>query len=169
MAFSKLVRAYAVYLTDGNRYLGEGTVKLPVVEDTLEEQRGGGSLGASPRKTGIENLEAEIAFNSYEYELRKLVGNPDTRAQNLSVRWSMQGSDGSTIYGVSEMTGTGIKVETDEFDPERAVPMSTLTFRIAAYKETIDGNLLYDIDVEPETAKYIVDGVDHWEPLVSGL
>lgn len=169
MAYRKVVRAFAVYLTDGQRYIGEGTAKLPVIEDTLEDHRGGGSLGASPRKTGIENLEVEIAFSSYEYELRKLVGDPNTRAQNISIRWGSQSADATVENGVSEMTGTGVKIETDAFDPERGVPMSTLTFRCVAYRETVNGQLLFDIDVEPETAKYIVDGTDHWEPLANTL
>ena len=170
MAFSKIVRAFSVYDNDGNRYLGEGTVKLPMVADTIEEWRGSGSLGSSPRKTGLEPLEAEFSFQSMEFDIRKLVGNPDTRAYTLRVQWSMQSAaEAGVIYGVSELTGTGLSVDTDAFDPERGIPLTTLLFRCAAYKETLDNKELYDIDIEPETAKYVVDGTDFWEAIKEGL
>ena len=170
MAYSKIVSAFSIYDTEGRRHLGEGSVKLPMVADTIEEWRGGGSLGSSPRKQGIEPLEAEINFQSFEYDIRKLVGNPDTRAYNLRVQWTMRSSaENKVINGVSELTGTGLSVDTEAFDTERGIPVTTLLFRCAAYKETLDGKELYDIDVEPETAKYIVDGTNYWEGIAAGI
>ena len=166
-SFVNVIKAASVYV-DGQNFAGVAAeVTLPEINMMQEDYRGMGMSGAVRRFNGVEPLEASMVFNGYLPEVMKQVGSPDIRAENYSVRWATESFDGERKYGVAEFSGRGSNVTRDALADGEDPVQTTLTIQCVSYKETFDGQVLYDIDVE--NGKFIVDGTDHWAPLQENL
>ena len=165
--FQNVIQGASVYV-EGVNYAGVAEeVTLPNIEMMMQDYRGMGMQSAVRRFTGHEPLECTMVFNGYLNDVMKQVGSPNVREKNYTVRWATESNDGSRKFGIAEFAGRGSMIERDAFGDGEDPAQTTLTIQVIAHKETFDGEELYDIDVENNRFK--VDGVDHWEPIASGL
>ena len=166
-SFTNIVEAASVYV-DGVNHAGiAAEATLPNIEMMKEDYRGMGMPSAVRRFTGFEPLEMTMVFNGYPPDALKQVGSSDVRAENYTVRWATGSFDGTKKYGVSEASGRISSVERDAFSDGEDPAQTTVTIECVAYKETYDGEELYDIDVE--NGKFTVDGENHWAAVSEGL
>ena len=165
--YRNIIEAASIYL-NGRSYIGEAaTVTLPNVQTRMEDHRPQRLPSDVKRFTGYEPLVVEAVFNVYDPEILKQVGNPDIRAYDYQARWSARSADGSVKYGVAEFSGRGSSAERGAFENGEEPAQTTLTVECISYKETFDGEEIYNMDTE--LGKWEVGGEDYWAPVLEGL
>lgn len=166
-AFRNMLQAGTIYV-EGQSLIGDTQeFALPNIEMIVQDVRNSGMVGAAARFTGIERPEATLITNAYLGDVLTQIGSPNIREKQYQARWSTQSADGSVKYGVAEFAGRGNMIERAAAADGADGMTTTLTIQCVSYKETYDGNEIYDIDLE--NGKFIVDGTDHWEAIMSGL
>lgn len=165
--FRNIIQAATVYV-EGRSYVGEAaSVTLPNIEMQTQDDRPMGLASPIRRFTGYEPMEATLVFNTINKDVLVQVGSPNIRAKNYMVRYSTQSSDGSVKFGIAEFSGRASMIERSEISNGEEITTTTLTIQCVAYKETFDGEGVYDIDTEKQ--QFIIDGTDHWAPVAAGL
>ena len=166
-AFRNRTMAGTVYV-EGKSLIGDHQeFTLPNIQMMVQDVRNGGMLGPAAQFTGMERPQATIVSDAYLADVLTQVGSPNIRAKNYSARWSTQSADGEVKYGVAEFSGRASNVERGALSNGEDGMATTITIECVSYKETFDGKLIYDINLE--TGKLIVDGEDHWKPIKDGL
>ena len=165
-SFGNVVQNANVYV-EGKGMLGKAkTVKLPDYEKRREETRPLGLPAPVMRPTGLEPMECEMVFESYEKDVLTQVGGNKVREKQYMVRFSTEDSNGVVKYGVAQLSGNAYKLEPSPFENNDEAATLTLTVDVISYKLDFDGPV-YDIDVE--VGKLNVGGVNHWDAAFAGL
>lgn len=166
-AFRNMTQAGTIYV-EGQSLIGDTQeFTLPNIEMIVQDIRNSGMVGAVARFTGIERPEATLITNAYLEDILTQVGSPNIREKQYSARWATQSADGTVKYGVAEFAGRGNMVERAAASDGADGMTTTLTIQCVSYKETFDGNEIYDIDLE--NGKLIINGTDHWAAIMEGL
>ena len=156
------------FYLEGQTYLGQSdTIQLLNPEMIAVDERGMGAPGAIERFVGMEKMEVTAGFKTIDTDILKQFGAVDPREKNYQIRYSTTSNDGTAKYGVAEFSGRARMVERGEIGTGEDEVVTTLTITCVSYKETFDGELVYDFDFE--NGKLIVDGVNHWDAIQSGL
>ena len=165
--FQNVVQGASIYV-EGTNYAGVAEeVTLPSITMMENPYRGMGMPSALSRFTGFEELELVAVFNGFINDVFRQVGSPNVREKNYTVRWATESNDGTRKFGMAEAAGRGSVLEHDAFGNGEDPAQMTLTVKCVQYKVEFDGEVLCDIDVENN--KFIIGGVDNWEPIASGL
>ena len=159
--------AGVVYI-EGKSLIGDNReFTLPNLQMMVQDIRNAGMAGPVAQFTGIERPQVTIESDAYLADVLKQFGSPNIREKNYSARWSTQSADGEVKYGVAEFSGRSSNTERAAFSNGEDGMPTTITIECVSYKETFDGEVIYDIDLE--NGKLIVGGEDHWKPIKDGL
>lgn len=165
--FRDLIQAATVYV-EGRSFVGEAAeVTLPNIEMVQQDYRAMGMPSATRRFTGFAPLEATLVFDSINKAVLTQVGFNNIREKNFQVRYVTGSSDGSTKHGVCEFSGRANMVERGAISTGEEAVQTTLTVQCISYKETFDGEEVYDIDTEKQSFK--VGGEELWADFAAGL
>ena len=156
------------FYLEGQTFLGQSdSISLLDPEMLSIDERGLGAPGAIERFVGMEKMEISAGFKTIDANILKQFGHMNVREKQYQARYSTVSNDGSTAYGVVECAGRARMVERDDLGVGEDETITTLTIACVQYKETFDGEVIYDFDFE--NGKIIVDGVNHWDPIYQGL
>ena len=165
--FRNIILAAAAYV-EGQTFVGNTqSIQLPSLEMRAADDEQMGLPGVIERYFGIEKMEATLVFNTVDKRILAQLGSHNVREKNFMVRYTTQSNDGTIKSGVVEMSGRARMVERSEITTGEEPTTTTLTITCIAYKETYDGDVVYDIDIE--APKVEVDGTDHWKPIFDAL
>jgi P2 family phage contractile tail tube protein len=156
-----VLRKFIVW-ADGFGKLGEGeNCKLPVMEVTTEDFRGGGMDTPLKIDLGTTPLVMEFKLSSFDPQVYNLWGLYPGQEKQFTIRGSLAHNDGSPFAAIAGCAGNLQKVEADNFEPNRKV-LHTFTVNLSYYKLTIGDRPVYEIDVI--NAVRMVNGVDQLRP-----
>jgi P2 family phage contractile tail tube protein len=161
MSITYVLRKFIVYV-DGFGKLGEGeNCKLPVMEVTTEDFRGGGM--DTPIKIDLVTtpLVMEFKLSSFDPQVYTKWGLYPGQEIQYTVRGSLAHQDGNPFAAIAGCRGNLHKVESDNFEPNRKV-MHTFTVNLTYYKLTVGESPIYEIDII--NGRRIVNGVDQLRP-----
>ena len=157
MAITYVLRKFIVYV-DGFGKLGEGeNCKLPTMENTTEDFRGGGMDTPIKVDLGTTPLVMEFKLSSMDPQVYTQWGLYPGREIQYTVRGSLAHQDGNPFAAIAGCLGNLHKVDVDNFAPNAKV-MHTFTVDLTYYKLTIGDSLVYEIDII--NGRRIVGGVD---------
>lgn len=166
MARNTIIAA-SIYI-EGTQYLGDTTsIQLPELETREQADADMGMPGVIPRFFGIGEVMVEAEFKTMEAEILTQFGHFDVRAKNFMVRYVSLNDAGERKEGIAEFSGRAKATPRGAFTPGEETPTIGLTITCVSYKETFDGNEIYDFDFG--TGKIAVGGTDLWEPIASAL
>lgn len=141
----------AVVYVNGNQYFGTTTeVKLPEIQFKTTERKPTGGIGSIELPAGVDKMESEIQWSSYDKQLASTAFNPRKAAQIMvrSVKRVFDGTGGidKEMAVVTHMTvlpksfGLGTHKQGEPIE-------APSKFAVHALKQTIDGQLIAEIDV----------------------
>jgi uncharacterized protein len=140
---------------DGHNYAGQATqVTLPELNVQTEEIRAGGMDSPMKVDMGMELGDASLQFATVPAEAMKLLGKPDIQ---LTLRGSLVSFDGSVRGATAVLQGRFIGNNPGDWQAGQPGQF-TATFAPHYYKLTIEGDVIYEIDVPG--MKRIIGGVD---------
>ena len=164
MANVKDVMRDVVAFVDGRSYAGQcNQVTLPSTAIQTEEMRAGGMDGPEEMDMGLAAMRASLQFMSVPAEVLKLLGKPDIQ---ITVRGALRSSDASVKKATATMSGKFIENNPGNWQPGQTANFTT-TFSAYAYKLTIAGETIHDIN--NRTYKRVIDGVDQLAALRAAL
>ena len=149
-----------VYI-DGNNLLGKAAeITAPEIEFTMDEVTGLGLFGTIKLPSVMEDLEAEMTWNSFYPEVAARSRNPFKSAQ-LMIRSNLQTFDAAGLEKevpmVTTMTGTFGKDSLGGFKPKEKAEFSS-TFQVNEVRQVADGRELFYYNAFTNTLR--VDGQD---------
>ena len=166
MARNTIIAA-SIYI-EGTQYLGDTTsIQLPELTAREQADADMGMPGIIPRFFGIDEVMVEAEFKTMEADFLTQFGHLDVRAKNYMVRYVSMTDSNERKEGIAEFSGRAKVVTRGAFTPGEETPTVGLSITCVSYKETYDGNEIYDFDFG--TGKIAVDGTDLWEPIASAL
>ena len=146
---------------DGDSYLGKASeVTLPEINIKTIEHDGLGMLGTPETFAGLEKMEATIKFNSFYPEVQKKVSNP-LKSYIYQIRANLEkNTSAGVVANIPVIVILNMRMKSDKGDSWKKGESAgkEYGFAVNAYKLTIDGEVIHDIDIFSET--YIVNGVD---------
>lgn len=143
---------------DGTSYAGLASeVQLPELSVNTADYRGGGMDAPEAVDMGMEALSATVTLAEYNQQMLKAFGVIDHRAVNLQFRGAIQREGEDAVPVIAEMTGRFTAHNPNAWESGSNAPVAG-TFRCSYYKLTVDGETIYEIDVE--NMKRIIGGED---------
>ncbi|QSH40921.1 phage major tail tube protein [Lentisphaerota bacterium ZTH] len=132
---------------DGKGYAGKcEELSLPKLTLKTEEFRGGGMDAPVEIDMGMEKLEAAFDLNGYESDVLKFYGVADGNKVPLRFKGAQRQSDGAIKPVDIEMTGMLKEIDMGSWKAgERA--KTKYTMNLNYYKFSLDGNVIYEIDI----------------------
>ena len=153
------LQAFKAYI-DGVGYAGAGEkLTTPAFKKMMEKRRGGGMLAARNHAHGYEPFEMTFEFSSYEPRIIKMGGLFSRKGVPLSVTAAFDGDRDARHSASFVCAGQFSEVDGAEFTPGKPAMLKAKAL-LDRLKLTIDGDVIYDIDVEAD--KYLVNGVDEY-------
>lgn len=162
-----VLRRFTAHVDGYDSRLVIDEITPPVVRDMVEELKAGGLMAGMDIPLGLQKLEAGFKVNARTRELMKQVG----MTPGKFVRPTFRGVSISEVDGTqqNEMIVLRGRMNIDA-NTWTANALSSLDFKIGSisyYKHLVNGASLYEIDLI--NCICIVDGVDQWTDLRSGL
>lgn len=164
---TQVLRRFTAHVGGYDARLVIDEITPPVVRDQVEAMKGGGLMAELDIPLGLQKLEAGFKVNARSKELMAQVGmtpgkfiRPTFRGVSISEVDGSQQNEVLVIQGRLNLDG----------DTWAASSLNKLDYKIGSikyYKHTINGSSLYEIDLINMIC--IVDGVDQWSSLRSGL
>lgn len=152
---------------DGRGYAGQvESVTPPTLTLQTEEFRAGGMDAPIDVSMGMEKLEASAALRSYDSNVLALFGVQNGASVPLTFRGALESFDGSVKAVVMNMRGKITSMEPGTWTPGELSSLG-LTFSLTYFKQTIDGKVIHEIDVENMVR--IINGVDTLAAIRSAL
>lgn len=146
---------------NGVGYAGKvDEVTLPVLKVKTEEHRAGGMDAGVELDMGMEKLEGKFVLSDYDPSVAKLLGGLSADTP-INFRGAIQAQGEPTAQAVVvKMTGF---IKSRDNGSNKTGDKSSTTFEFAArsYQETINGEVVVDIDVV--NMKRVIGGVDQME------
>jgi P2 family phage contractile tail tube protein len=143
---------------DGRGYAGQiDEYNAPDLTVTTEDYRAGGMDTAVAIEMGQEPLETSFSLIAYDADVLALWGVAEGASVPFTVRGALESFDGTVKPVVHEMRGKITSLQRGTWAPGQK-PALNVTMRLVYYKETHDGRVLYEIDVENMIR--VVNGVD---------
>ena len=143
---------------DGRGYAGQvDEYPAPDLTLTTEDYRGGGMDAADAIEMGMEPLETSFALIAYDADVLALWGVAQGETVPLIVRGALESFDGTVKPVVHEMRGKITSLARGTWAPGQK-PALTVTMRLTYYKETHNGTVLHEIDIQNMVR--IVNGTD---------
>ncbi|NHM19509.1 phage major tail tube protein [Tritonibacter mobilis] len=135
--------------------LGDYTPANPSI--AAEEYRAGGMNGPIDIDMGQEKMTTSFVLRNYSADVLALWGVAPGRLIQVTARGALESEDGTVTPAIHNMRGKIIVGDRGTWSPGQS---ATLTFNMTleAFKETIGGRVVCDIDVI--NMKRIIDGVD---------
>ena len=154
-AAARILKNFALFV-DGRGYVGQAPeVQLPELNLVEEDFRAGGMDGTIGIEMGQEKMEATFTVSAFEAELLAKWG---TGAEvPFTVRGVTESHDGSTEAILAQVRGKVRSSAPGAFQPGQKADV-VHTVSVTAYKLTINGTVVYDIDVL--NMKRVINGVD---------
>ncbi len=148
---------------DGNNYAGlveEATP--PKISIKNEEHRAGGMDGPIPLDMGMEEFSLEMTIAENNADLLKATGILNAKETQFTLRGAMNNdaSPGDTKAIVVNGRGGISEADLGSWKSGDKTQLK-LTAKLKAYKLTIDGDVIYDIDFM--TMKRVINGTDQLE------
>ena len=147
MALPRILRNFSLYV-DGIGYAGKVTEATPpTLTIKTEEFRAGGMDAPAEIDMGMEPLNMSFTLAEYDRAVLRQFGLLDQNAVQVALRGAMV--DNGTAATAIVVNGTGHIKENDpgSFTAGEATEAS-FTMGLRYYKMTIDGDVVYEIDVE---------------------
>lgn len=133
---------------DGRGYAGQiDEYNAPDLTLTTEDYRAGGMDAPIAIEMGQEPLETSFALIAYDADVLALWGVAEGASVPFIVRGALESFDGTVKPVVHEMRGQITSLSRGTWAPGQK-PALTVTMRLVYYKETHDGSVLHEIDVE---------------------
>ena len=151
-----------VVFVEGNSYFGTtNEIKLPEIQFRTNERKPTGGIGVIELPAGIDKMELEINWNTYDQKLAGSAFNP-RQATAMMVRSVKRTFDGSGAVNAEVKLITHLKVLPKSFGlgthkNGEAIEVPT-KFAVHAIKQVLDGETIIDIDIINQV--YEVGGVD---------
>lgn len=143
---------------DGKGYAGKATeVTPPKLALLMDEHKAGGMDAAIDIEMGMEKLEASFILTDYNKDVLKLWGVSDGSTVPLVFRAAAKDADGKVHAIILNMRGRLKDIDRGTWKPGEKAPL-TFSVTLEYYKETIDGDVIYEIDIP--NMKRIVNGKD---------
>ena len=146
---------------DGDSYFGQiMSAELPELDTEVNEKMHVAGTGKQELPRLLNAMEATITTSGYyEQIIRIAADNQTTRLFQLFADIGEIAGVGPTEsrQAIIELTGRVKNYSGGELNSEDEVEME-LTLAVDAYKHTYDGNVLFDISINPP--RHIVNGVD---------
>lgn len=144
------IREGVVYV-NGTSYFGATeTVKLPEIQFRTNERKPTGGIGSLELPGGLDKLEMEIGWKSYDRRLARSLFNPRvaTSLQIRSVKRVFDGAGGvsSELAVVTHITVLPKSFGLGEHKGGEAIDVPT-KFAVHAIKQIVGNETLVDIDV----------------------
>ena len=152
---------------DGRGYAGHVTeLTPPKLTIKTDEHQAGGMDTPIQIDMGMEKIEATFILTKYDPEVLKLFGVVDSNTTRFTFRAAAQSEDNKVTPIILEMSGKLKEIDRGTWKPAEK---ATTTFNIALdyYKETIDGQVIIEIDVK--NMKRIINGTDRLADMRSAL
>lgn len=140
-----------VVYVNGNSYFGlTQEVKLPEIQFRMTERKPTGGIGSIELPNGVDKMEAEITWTSYDKQLAAAVFNP-RKATQLMVRsvkrvFDAAGGIDKEVAVVTHMTVLPKSFGLGSHKAGEAIEMPS-KFAVHAIKQQVDGVPLIEIDV----------------------
>ncbi|MDR6309447.1 phage major tail tube protein [Pacificitalea manganoxidans] len=143
---------------DGRGYAGQiDEYNAPDLTLQLEDYRAGGMDAPIAIEMGQEALETSFQLISYDADVLALWGVAEGASVPLTVRGALESFDGTVKPVLHQMRGRITSMQRGAWTPG-SKPALTVTLRLTYYKETHNGSVLHEIDVENMVR--IVNGTD---------
>ncbi|QRO34126.1 phage major tail tube protein [Chromobacterium violaceum] len=144
------IREGVVYI-NGATYFGmTEEIKLPEIQFRTTERKPTGGLGSLELPAGIDKMEAEITWKSYDRQLAATAFNP-RRATVMQVRSVKRTFDagGGVEREVSVVTHLTVLPKSVGLGSHKGGEAAELSskFAVHAVKQVVDGETLVEIDV----------------------
>ena len=164
---TQVLRRFTAHVDGFDARLVIDEITPPVVRDLVEELKAGGLMAGMDIPLGLQKLESGFKVNARSRELMKQVGMTPGKFVRPTFRGvSISEVDGTQQNETIVMQGR-LNIEGDTWS---ASSLNKLDYKIGSikyYKHLINGSSLYEIDLINFIC--IVDGVDQWADLRSGL
>lgn len=140
-----------VVFVNGTSYFGlTQEVKLPEIQFRMTERKPTGGIGSIELPNGVDKMEAEITWTSYDKQLAAAVFNP-RKATQLMVRsvkrvFDAAGGIDKEVAVVTHMTVLPKSFSLGSHKAGEAIEMPT-KFAVHAIKQVVGGETLVEIDV----------------------
>ena len=143
---------------DGRGYAGQiDEYNAPDLTISTEDYRGGGMDAPIALEMGQEPLETSFSLIAYDADVLALWGVAEGASVPFTVRGALESFDGTVKPVVHEMRGKITSLARGTWAPGQK-PALTVTMRLNFYRETHDGTVLHEIDIE--NMKRVVNGTD---------
>lgn len=130
---------------DGRSYAGQcNQVTLPELNIQTEEMRAGGMDAPIEMDMGMEALRASLQFLTVPAEVLKLFGKRDVA---LTLRGALDSHDGTVRGATAELRGRFVGQNPGDWAAGSQANF-TATFAANYYKLSIEGEEIYEIDIE---------------------
>jgi len=130
---------------DGRNYAGQcNQVTLPELNIQTEEMRAGGMDAPIEMDMGMEAMRASLQFMTVPAEALKLLGQRDVP---LTLRGALTSYDGTVKGATAELRGRFVGNNPGDWQAGSQANF-TATFAAHYYKLTIEGEEIYEIDIE---------------------
>ena len=153
MAYPRKIRNFNGFI-DGESYFGrltEGT--MPQLKIQTEAHRGAGMGGPIGMDMGLEGMSSDMTFAAWPPTVLKMLGT----VQRFVFRPAAKGEDGTVDTIIASVTGLITAPEFDGLKPGEGSKLK-LVQDTRQYRLEINGELIYDIDLE--TGKRVIGGID---------
>lgn len=162
-----VLQAFTVFV-DGFGKAGSGEeCTIPKLAKKTEEFRGGGMLGSRKVGMGYEAMELGYSLSAFDPQVLSkgglYVGN---RAFAHSVRGYLDGDGNASHTAILQTRGEVIELDPGTWQAGKKAMLKTKV-ALAAMKLTIDGSVVWDIDVE--NGSYAVGGSDPYAAVRAAL
>lgn len=133
---------------DGRGYAGQVQDFTPPSLTLQEEDFRAGGMDAPIGITmGMEKMESSFNLFAYDADVLSLFGVAQGASVQLTVRAALESFDGSVKPVVINMRGKITSLDAGTWTPGSMAPLN-VTLTLAYFKQTIDGRLIHEIDVE---------------------
>lgn len=143
---------------DGRGYAGQiDDYSPPDLSLLIEDYRAGGLDAPIAIEMGMEALQTSFNLIAYDAEVLKLFGIGEGQTVPFTARGALESYDGTVKPVVHTMQGKITQVARGTWAAGQK-PQLTITMRLDYYKETHDGVVIHEIDVQNMIR--IVNGTD---------
>ncbi len=164
---TQVLRKFNAFVEGYSTHLEIEETTPPNVRDQVETIKAGGLLAEYDVALGLQKLEASIKLNSRQRELMKHAGLAPGIHRMITFRGvGVSEIDGSSQNEVMSLTGR-LNMDQGNWQAQSTAMTEYKIGSILFYKHVVNGSVLHHIDLKNFIG--IVDGVDHWADMRSGL
>lgn len=161
-----IVQGFTIFI-DGFGKAGSGEeCTLPKLKKKREEFRGGGMLAARKVALGYEALEFDFNLSAFDPQVLSKAGLFTNKDLPFSVRGYMDGDGNAQHTAICQMRGEVSESDAGKWQPGKK-SMLAAKADLVAVKLTIDGAVIWDIDIE--NGVYSVGGSDPYASIRAAL